>query len=230
MSKVNRSTFIRKREVWFPTIWGWLALLVLVAAASLLVARNLHPFLALNRPVGARLLVIEGWMDPEGLDQAIAVFHSGGYERAVTTGGPINWPGYSGYATYAERAAAYLRQHGVAEALVTAVPAPQSAQNRTYLTAVMVREWEKGSGLASNALDVFSWGTHARRSRLLYRAAFGPDVEVGVYAASPTDYDANAWWRTTSGARNVLEQAIGFIWTKCCFWPPTPGSHEERWN
>jgi hypothetical protein len=94
----------------------------------------------------------------------------------------------------------------------------------------MVREWAKRSGLAIDALDVFSSGTHARRSRLLYRLAFGPNVEVGVYAAWPTDYDAKAWWRTSSGARNVLEQAIGLLWAKCCFWPPTPGSHEERWN
>ena len=40
------------------------------------------------------------------------------------------------------------------------------------------------------ALDVMSSGTRARRSRLLYRIAFGPDVQVGVLAATSSDYDA----------------------------------------
>jgi hypothetical protein len=225
-----RPDFIRRREIWLPTIWGWLALLLIGAATIVLVARSLHPFLAPNEPVGARMLVVEGWMEPEGLDQAIAAFRSGRYERVVTTGGPIEyWPGLHGPATFAERAADYLKQHGLADASVTAVPTPLSAHDRTFLSAVMVREWAKRSGLTLDALDVFSSGTHARRSGLLYRLAFGPSIEVGVFAARSSDYDANAWWRTSTGARDVLDQAIGLLWVKCFFWPPPPGSQEERW-
>ena len=99
----------------------------------------------------------------------------------------------------------------------------------SFLGAVMVREWAKRSGLTFKSLDVFSSGAHARRSRLLYRLAFGPTVEVGVFAARSSDYDANAWWRTSAGVRDVLEQAIGLLWVKCFFRPPPPGSHEERW-
>jgi hypothetical protein len=169
-------------------------------------------------------------MDPDGLDQAVAAFRAGGYERVVTTGGPITyWPGHHGHVTFAERAADYLKQHGLADASVTTVPAPYSAQEHTFLSAVMVREWAKQSGHALNALDVFSSGTHARRSRLLYRLAFGPNVEVGVFAARFSEYDADAWWRTSTGARDVLDQAIGLLWVKCFFWPPQPSSHEERW-
>jgi hypothetical protein len=229
MSKIIRSAFIRRREIWLPTIWGWLALLLIGAAMVVLVARSLHPFLAPTQPVGARILVVEGWMEPEGLDQAIVAFRSGRYERIVTTGGPISWPGLHGPSTFAERAAGYLKQHGLAEDAVTAVPVPNTAQDRTYLSAVMVREWAQRTGLALDALDVFSSGTHARRSRLLYRLAFGPSVNVGVYAARSSDYDADAWWRTSTGARDVLDQAIGLLWVKCFFRPPPPGSHEERW-
>jgi len=224
-----RPVFFRRREIWLPTIWGWLALLLVGAATIMLVARSLHSFLALTQPVGARVLVVEGWMDADGLDQAVAAFLSGGYERVLATGGPTDWPELHGYVTYAELAADYLKQHGLAEASVTAVPTPLSAQDRTFLSAVMVREWAKRSGLAFNALDVFSSGTHARRSRLLYRLAFGPNVEVGVFAARSSEYDANAWWRTSTGARDVLDQAIGLLWVKCFFRAPPPGSHEERW-
>jgi len=222
--------FIRRRDIWLPTIWGWLVLLLIGAATIVLVARNLHAFLAPNQPVGARILVVEGWMDPEGLDQAAAAFRSGGYERVITTGEPIErWPGTSGHATYAERAADYLKQHGLENASVTAVPAPLSAQDRTYLSAVMVREWAKRSGIDINVLDVFSSGTHARRSRLLYQLAFGSSVKVGVIAALSSGYDPDAWWLTSTGARDVLDQAIALLWVKCFFRPPPPGSHEERW-
>ena len=226
-----RPALIRRRAIWLPTIWGWLALLLISATAIVLVVRSLHLFLAPNESVGARVLVVEGWMNPEGLDQAVAVFRDGGYEHVVTTGGPVEqWPGHRFQATFAERAADYLiGQHGLANALVTAVPAPQSPQDRTFLSAVMVREWAKESGLTFDALDVFSSGTHARRSRMLYRLAFGPNVKVGVLAARSSDYDADAWWRTSTGARDVLDQAIGLLWVTCFFRPPPPGSHDERW-
>lgn len=229
MSNKTRPTFIRRREIWFPTIWGWLALLLIGAAMVVLVVRSLHPFLAPNEPVGARVLVVEGWMDREGLDQAVAAVRSGRYERIVTTGGPIEqWPEFHCHATFAERAADYLKRRGLAEAAVTAVPGSISAQDRTYLSAVMVREWAQRSGLALDALDVFSSGTHARRSRLLYRLAFGTDVNIGVYAARSSDYDAETWWRSSIGARDVLEQAIGLLWAKCFFRPLRSGSQAEH--
>jgi hypothetical protein len=191
------------------------------AAAAAFAAWNLHPFLAQNAPAGARLLVVEGWMEPEGFDQAIAVFRANGYERIVTTGGPVPpWPVPPVPTTYAQLAADYLTRHGIAAAQVTAVPAPESAERHTYLSAVMVREWARRSALKLDALDVYSSGTHARRSRLLYERAFGPQVRVGVYAARSSDYDPGAWWQTTFGVRDVVTQAAGLAWVTCCFRPP----------
>lgn len=212
----------RRREVVVPTVWGGLLLVLAAAIAAVFLVHNLHPFLAVTEPVGAKLLVVEGWMDPKGLDQAVAAFHAGRYERVVTTGGPIeSWP-KPPQATYAELAADYLKRHGLADVPVTAVPAPALAQERTYRSAVLVREWARQSGVALAALDVYSSGTHARRSRLLYRLAFGPQVGIGVHAARSSDYDGRTWWRTGTGARDVLEQAVQLFWTKCFFWPPRP--------
>jgi hypothetical protein len=204
-------------------------LLLAGAAAIVLAVQGLHPFLAIEQPVGARLLVVEGWMNPEGLDQAIKVFRERDYARMVTTGGPVGWPRPDPHVTFADLAAEYLKRRGLDESVVKAVPAPESAQDRTFLSAVMVREWGKQSGLAIDALDVITLGTHARRSLLLYRLAFGPRVAVGVLAARSSEYDPQAWWRSTSGARDVLDQTVAFLWVKLFFWPPPPGSHEERW-
>lgn len=215
-----RFQLLRRREVWLPTAWGWLALSALAAAAVVLALHSLHAFLSPNEPVGARVLVIEGWMDTEEMDQALAAARSGGYERVVTTGGPIErWK--TVHRTYAELAADYLEHHGLKEAEVTPVPSPASAQDRTYLSAVMVRAWARDSGLALDALDVFSAGAHARRSRKLYRLAFGPEVRIGVLAARPSGYDAEGWWQTLTGVREVLDQALGLAWVTLFFHPPT---------
>jgi hypothetical protein len=217
---VKRPLFFRRREIWFPTVWGWLALLIVGMAMVALAVRSVHGFLATTDPVGARVLVAEGWMGPEELDETIAVFRARGYERIITTGGPIyRWPPAPGPANYAEQAAWYLREQGVPIEVVIPVPSNSFSRDRTYLSAVTVREWAKRSGLRLEAFDVISDGPHARRSRLLYQLAFGPDVKVGIFATKSYDYDAARWWRSSIGAKNVIEEAIDFAWVKCCFRP-----------
>jgi hypothetical protein len=212
-------SLVKRREVWWPTGPGWLVLLALVAAALALGLRFLYPFLAVTQPVGARIAVVEGWLDPAELDAAIADLREKRYEVVVTTGGPLHtWPESPSDATFAHRAAAYLRSRGVAN--VHPVPSPITRDYRTYKSAVLVREWARAADFDVRAIDVYSRGPHARRSRLLYREAFGGDVPIGVGALRPDGYDAERWWRSISGARDVLEQASGLVWTLCFFRAP----------
>jgi hypothetical protein len=219
---------IRRREVWWPTVWGWLLLLVVLALAAVIVGRQLYPLFAINEPSGGKILVIEGWMDPYGFDQAVTVFRKGSYELAVATGGPIaEWPHGKVYGSEAERAAVYLKWRGLPPSALAAVPSPRSAQHRTFVSAVAVREWAKRSGIEVQALDVVSQGTHARRSRLLFQRAFGAQVKVGAIAVRH-EYADERWWRSAEGARDVLDQAIAYVWVLLFFHPPAPGPHEPR--
>ena len=227
---------LHRRTVWFPTLWGWLALLVSGVAAVVVLAFAANAWLALNEPAvaadgsGARILIVEGWLDEPDLDQAIAAFRRGHYERILTTGAPINsWHDSQPWRSFAERAATYLKVHGLADVPIDAVAAPASAQDRTFLSAVVVREWAKRSGLTLNTVDLFSAGVHARRSRLLFRMAFGPGVTVGVLSSAPLDFDAQHWWRSSTGTKSVMGETLSLAWTACCFWLPAQGSHEERW-
>jgi DUF218 domain len=229
-------TLIRRRLVWLPTLWGVSLMCVVISMLALAAARHLGGYLALNEPAlgrdgkGARTLVVEGWLDESELNEAIVAFRRGRYERIVTSGGPIDsWQEGVIWPTFAERAANYLKRHGVADAAVVAVPAPASAQDRTFLSAVVVRDWTRGLEPPADAIDLFSSGPHARRSRLAYRMAFGPEVAIGVLAAAPRRYDVAHWWRTSEGAKAVLGELLSLGWTRCCFWPGPPGSHEERW-
>jgi len=226
-----RKTFFRTRQIWMPTIFGWFFLLIIGLVIGLLVVRNIYPFLAQNEPVGARVLVIEGWLAPEELDQAVQTFKKGGYERVVTTGGPIvGWPELSMHSNYAKMAADYLAQQGIPRNAILIVPTPASAQERTFLSAVVLRDSAHQLGITLDAIDLFSSGAHSRRSRLLFQMALGQKVQVGVLAGRPDNYDPEAWWRSSSGVESIVFQSIALLWVKCCFWPGPPGSQQELWE
>jgi len=219
----------RRRQIWMPTWWTTLLLIVAVAASALFALRQLGSFLALDAPAaasdgrGARTLIVEGWLDEDALDAAIALIARGRYERVVTSGGPIeSWRDSRSWPTYAERAADYLRRHGVTAAPVVAVAAPAAAHDRTFVSARVVRDWLHRQDAAVDAVDLFSGSVHARRSRRVFQTAFGPEVRVGVVAALPRRYSLEHWWRTSEGAKAVLEEAVALTWTVCCFSAPEP--------
>lgn len=221
----------RQRKLWIPTVIGWFFLLVIALLVCLFVVRNIYHFLAQNKPVGARVLVIEGWLAPKELDQAVETFKKGGYEKVVTTGGPVlDWPELSNKGNYAQMAADYLAQHGVPRRLIIAVPTPASAQERTFLSAVVLRNSAQKLGIKLSAFDLFSSGAHSRRSHLLFQMAFGQKVRIGILASRPDDYDPEAWWRESSGVESIIFQSIAFLWVKCFFWPGPPGSQQELWG
>ncbi len=214
-----------------PTAAGTLVLLAGAALAALVLARTLPGFLAVDAPEGRGLLVVEGWISRAALREAAERFRAGGYDLVVVTGGPLDGPECGGDGpTYADRAAQELRRLGIVEPRLAVVPAPASAQDRTYRSAVSLRQWleRTGRGVPA-ALDVFSQGPHARRSRTLYRMALGDGVRVGVVAAAPP-YDVARWWRRSDAAKDVLTEAVGYAWMSCCFWPGPRGSVEEQWG
>jgi len=212
----------------WPTASGWLLLVAALATILFLLGQRAHGLLAVTAPAkNATLLVVEGWLSEAELDAAAAIFQAGGYTELAVTGGPIeDWASLHGYASFADRAADYLRTRDLPIERVVAVSAPASAQDRTFLTAVALRDWLVAEALAVTALDVVSSGTHARRTRRLFRAALGPSVDVGIFAVTPSGYDAERWWTTSVGVKAVLGESIGLTWTACCFRAPPRGSQE----
>nr|WP_240901056.1 ElyC/SanA/YdcF family protein [Thioalkalivibrio sp. XN8] len=215
-----------------PTWRSWLVIIGVLALGVLAAARHVHGFLAVERPAeDATILVVEGWLSQGALDRAVALYRDGAYRLVVTTGGPIeSWSDSDDFPSYADRASDYLVRSGVPADQIHSVPAPASAQNRTFLSAVMLRYWLDEQELAPAALDILSGGVHARRSHRLFRLALGPRVRVGILAAEADGYDPTAWWRSSAGAKAVMGELISLGWTVCCFRAPEPGSHQEHWG
>jgi hypothetical protein len=222
---------LRRREVPVPTLAGWLVLLAVVAASAFASLRLLFPLLAPTEPLGGDLLVVEGWGGGAVFDEAVARFRRGGYRQIVTTGGPIEDDSpYAAEETWATHAADELRERGIDAASIAVVPAPASARERTYLSAVTLRERLAQQGESVARFDVVTRGPHGRRSRHLFQHAFGNGVEVGVVSVPSSEYDPAQWWASSEGTRSVVTEALGMAWTLCCFDPGPRGSEQEKWG
>jgi hypothetical protein len=190
---------------------GLLAGLFLVAVGAF--ALGIHPFLAVNAPVSARVLVVEGWVPDYAMEEAVREFRRGRYERLFTTGGPLEGgSALAAYRNYAELAAANLATLGLGTNRVTAVPSSVAHRNRTFGAAVALRDYWKAQGGNVEALNLLTVGAHARRSRLCFRRALGPGVTVGVLAVEDRDYDPRRWWGFSEGLKTTLGEPIGLLY------------------
>ena len=215
--------FIKRKERWSLTATGWIALIVVVAAVLVAAVLTVHPFLAVNDPVEGEILVVEGWLPDYAMEGAIQQFRSRDYRLLVTTGGPLCKGHYlMEYKTSAELSAAVLKQMGLDENQVKALPTPVVSMNRTYASALALKEWLDNSRPAIKAVDVFSQGPHARRTRLLFEKALGDEIRVGIIAAPDEDYDPRRWWMTSDGFRTVIDETIAYLYARFLFYPQCP--------
>jgi hypothetical protein len=192
-------------------------LLLGVALANLFV-RGLHPFLAVNAPVRAGVLVVEGWAPDSAMEQVIAEFKQNRYQKLFVTGGPLEQGApLSEYKTYAELGTATLLKLGLTTNEVEAVPSPPVRRDRTYASAVALRKWFADHGMSPNMINLMTGGPHARRSRLLFAKAFGKNVSVGVVAIPTSEYDPQHWWRSSQGFRVVTSEAIAYAYARVLF-------------
>lgn len=214
------SGFIRRREIPFPTFRGWLAFSILAMMAAASAVLLIHPFLAQSRPLGKGILAVEGWMPDYGVRRALEVFRAGGYERMVVTGGPLP-PGVacSSYGTYAELSARLLLDLGLGEDSLAAVPSPAVARDRTYAEGLALAAWIDSSGRSIQGVDLVSFSTHSRRSRILFAKALGARADVGVVAVPDLLYDSRKWWKSSQGVKSVIGETIAYIYTRLSFRP-----------
>ena len=210
---------LRRRSGLRPTWRGWLLLFFSSALLLVLAARGAHRFLSLNQPRPGGVLVLEGWAPAYVLEGGVAEFNRTHYDRVFVTGGPIEWgAALSSYKTYADLGAATLLKLGLNSNLVQAVPSAAVRQDRTYASAVALKQWWRAHGMSPAQINLWTVGARARRSRLLYQRALGKGVAVGVVAFPLNDYDARHWWRSSQGFRVVTSELTAYAYARVLFW------------
>ena len=118
----------------------------------------------------------------------------------------------------------YLRRHGLHSIPVVAV-ADAARRRRTARSSARS---SSATGCAArgshvDAVDLFSGGVHARRSRLVYRIAFGPDGRGRrLRRARRAATTLERWWTTSEGAKAVLGEAARPGMDEVLLLPPAP--------
>jgi uncharacterized SAM-binding protein YcdF (DUF218 family) len=218
-----------RRERWGLSVRGWLLFVGLAIATCFGVIVTIHPFLSITERSPAHLLVVEGWVHDHAIRAAKDEFQAGGYQDVFTTGGPVHGVGayVNVYSTAASIAAQRLKRDGVPAERVHMAPARKSDRDRTFASAIALRDWMHAHHFTVTKINVITEDVHARRTRLLFQKAFGPDVSVGIIAVPNPDYDANHWWRYSEGVRDVLSETISYAYARFLFHPsPTPFAAE----
>jgi uncharacterized SAM-binding protein YcdF (DUF218 family) len=212
---------LNRKERWGLSWRGWLSLLGLGALALSLLFFRAYPFLAVTERVKSEVLVVEGWVRAYTVRAAVAEWKSGHYPRIYSTGGPVS--GLGGYVndfqTSASVGADLLKRTGVPVEAVQMVPSRVVDRDRTYGSAVALREWFREHGIQVTCLNVVTEDVHARRTRMLYQRAFGDKVVVGVIAVPNPDYDASHWWRYSEGMKDLMSEGGAYLYAKLFFHP-----------
>lgn len=209
--------FVRK-ERWSLTWKSRLILLIMAAGFSWAFVACIHPFLAVQKPESASLLVVEGWIPNAALREGAGLIVREGYSTVLTTGGPTGTDAGSSDIsdTYASVAAKRLLTFGVPRERIHMVPCWLQKRDRTYASAVAVREWLGANGEVK-ALNVVTLGVHARRTRLMYQFAFGDDVAIGIVALPNTGYESKRWWEYSEGVKEVISEGAAYLYARLLF-------------
>jgi hypothetical protein len=203
--------FVNRKARWSLSFKGWAAVMLFSLLSFLLFVRYIHPFLAVQDPVAARVLVIEGWMADSEISALVAEFHRGNYQRVYTTGGEVHWGNSENYADYSAKC---LNEGGIPMSMIVPVASSGKDWARTYQSASALRKYFESHQCAPNSLNVITVGPHARRSRLLFKRGLGPNTTVGIITLPREDYDEQHWWRSSTGVREVISELAAYLYCR----------------
>jgi len=182
---------------------------------------NAHAFLAPTQRVDADILVVEGWVHPYAIRASAEEFQNHSYHRIFTTGGPVVGNGgyINDYQTAASVGADLLKKADVPAELIQMVPSHVMGRDRTYSSAIALRDWLREHDMQVRSLNIVTEAAHARRTRLLFEKALGSNVAVGVIAVPSPDFDARRWWRYSEGVEEVVTEGVAYLYAKFFFLP-----------
>ena len=163
---------------------------------------------ASSKVEGAEVLVVEGWIGRVALAGAAEEFEQGGYEKIVAAG---CWSEDREW-SFAQVAARELRRQGVAPESIIEVPLGKVERQRTYETAKAVAAELTGI----NKINVFTRGSHARRSGAVFRKVFPDDVEVGRIGWWSTENQEEEWWDSTERTKEFMTETAAY-WIETLF-------------
>ena len=196
-------------------------LLIAILTLVVMTVLNVHPFLAPTQRVDTDILVVEGWVHPYAIRASAEELQNHSYHRVFTTGGPVVGNGgyINDYQTAASVGADLLKKAGIPAELIQMVPSHVMGRDRTYSSAIALRNWLREHDMQVRSLNIVTEGGHAQRTRMLFEKALGSKVAVGVIAVPSPDFDARRWWLSSEGVEEVVTEGVAYLYAKFFFLP-----------
>ena len=193
----------------------------ILISIGLFIFFNLHSFLSPTKPIaGAKILIVDAWLGDKELDEAVEVYLSNSYSHILVPGGKMDRSlFFPGMQSVGDISAVVLMHKGIPHNKITPLFVKAVKKDRTYQSALTVKNWMKRNNLDSCNINLFTSSTHARRSWLLYKKAFKNECKIGIIAAQPTDYSVPKWWKSSNGFRTVVDESIAYLYAFLFFHP-----------
>jgi hypothetical protein len=190
---------------------------LVVGAAGVVAVRCVNSFLSVTQPISAQVLVVEGWLPDYAMRAAAQEFSRGNYQCLVTAGeSDPELAKWSRFTNWADHAAAELSKLQVDPAKIIAAPSAYTSRDRTYSSAMAVKDWLAHQPQIKTA-NLYTLGSHGRRTRLLYEKAIGSSISIGIISHQDAAYDPKHWWATSEGTRIVGSEAIAYFYARFMF-------------
>lgn len=165
-------------------------------------------------------MVVEGWIDDHALEEAITLFRTGNYAQIACTGAKVETGSYlQQFKSYSEMTARRLIEQGVATNNILITVADDAKKDRTYLSAVALRDELQAQHITETNLHLITTGPHGRRSRFLFQKALGPAYTIGITCLPPASYEPKDWYTCSEGVRTVINELIAYGYAKLLFHP-----------
>ncbi|MBK8500349.1 MAG: hypothetical protein IPL52_16410 [Flavobacteriales bacterium] len=114
----------------------------------------------------------------------------------------------AGQPTFGHQAFHVLRAAGIPQERMTVVPTWNVKSSRTLSTARDFAAYADSSGL--RAFDVATLAVHARRTRNMYRKAFGTKEGIGIIAMHDRWCQRWSWWANYYGWYQMLKELVAW--------------------
>jgi hypothetical protein len=202
--------------------WSARFLLLLFFALLLLgVFFRIYPFLAPNHPPHDGIMVVEGWIPDESLEVVAKMYRAGKYQKIICTGVPLEVGSYLlPFHSFSEMTAARFYHLGFSSNEVVAVSAPLAPRDRTYLSALALRDYlQTHPEEAVLNLHLLTIGPHGRRSWILFQKALEKERKIGITSLPDPAYDPARWYTCSRGVRAVIDESIACLYATFFFHP-----------
>jgi hypothetical protein len=173
-----------------------------------------------NKPVTSKIWVVEGHVEDFIIDSVTVNYHNKRCSVIFTTGIPIEKQLFCDrFSNYADLTAATLIARGCDSAHIHSAPCNPVQKDRSYTSALALKEELCHLGYNSGKINIVSQGTHARRTHVLFKKALGENWDVGIISYSDLSYDPKKWWTSSYGMRNVVYECLAYLYAVLFFHP-----------